>query len=121
MNYAVDWFYGTYSVKPVQGNLKLSKTYCASSTIPIPVPTSYQTTGIPDCDLVLFVTGMLFGVFCLTSFLPGRPVDGTTLAFANECAKDQKSRAIAGQINFNPNALSTSDDNLVINLFILLI
>eukprot|EP01123_Difflugia_compressa_P012728 TRINITY_DN5570_c0_g1_i1.p1 TRINITY_DN5570_c0_g1~~TRINITY_DN5570_c0_g1_i1.p1 ORF type:complete len:724 (+),score=119.82 TRINITY_DN5570_c0_g1_i1:3-2174(+) len=98
----------TLSVKPVVGNLVLSKTYHefygtqCRKTLTIP---DYMITGAgePDCDYYLMVSA--------------RPiVTASTLANALPCSHDvlpgnRFSRPLAGSINFNPSATSNISHN----------
>ena len=79
---------------PVSGNLKISsgelenREFCGDSEF-TKVPFEHISTGIPDVDLVLYVSGTPSSRFCR----------GTTLAVAVACNFDQFDRPTAGAIN----------------------
>jgi hypothetical protein len=61
----------------------------------VPVPTQYQQFGIPNTDLVVFVTA--------------RPMTiQITMSIGAACQEDQFGRAIAGQLNLNPQVIPTT-------------
>lgn len=83
------------SVVPVEGNLLVStaelqgRAYCGDTEFS-KVPVSHISTGVPDADLVLYVSGAPSQRFCGPS----------TLAVAVACNFDQFDRPTAGAINF---------------------
>eukprot|EP00521_Asterionellopsis_glacialis_P007514 CAMPEP_0195283114 /NCGR_PEP_ID=MMETSP0707-20130614/1765_1 /TAXON_ID=33640 /ORGANISM="Asterionellopsis glacialis, Strain CCMP134" /LENGTH=809 /DNA_ID=CAMNT_0040342225 /DNA_START=266 /DNA_END=2695 /DNA_ORIENTATION=+ len=83
------------SVVPVEGNLKISageltgREYCGDSEFTTP-PDDHFATGVPDTDLILYVSGTDSYRFC----------SGNTLAVAVACNFDQFDRPTAGAINF---------------------
>jgi hypothetical protein len=84
----------TLSVVPVSGNLKISaaeldnRQYCGDSEF-TEVPNEHISTGIPNADLVLYVSGSDSSIFC-----PRR-----TLAVAVPCNFDNFDRPTAGAVN----------------------
>ena len=103
------------SVIPVSGNLKLErfcpytiagKKCCATHSqctysetnecYDVNIPGSHESTGISGTDYILYVTG--------------RPTQGSTIAWAASCRKDQHNRPIAGQANFGPNRINPEAD-----------
>lgn len=82
------------SVVPVSGNLLVStaeldsRIYCGDSEF-TQVPAEHISTGIPNTDLLLYVSGTPSSRFC----------SGTTLAVAVSCNFDQYDRPTAGAIN----------------------
>ena len=83
------------SVVPVEGNLLVStaelqgRIYCGDTEFS-KVPAAHISTGVPDADLVLYVSGAPSARFCGPS----------TLAVAVACNFDQFDRPTAGAINF---------------------
>jgi leishmanolysin len=81
-------------VVPISGNLKISaaeldsRTYCGDSVFTA-VPSSHMSVGVPNTDLLLYVSASSDTRFC-----PPR-----TLAVAVPCNFDQFDRPIAGAIN----------------------
>jgi len=100
------------NVVPVKNNLFIDpyelagSKYCGDSEFS-QVPSSHMVgnTGIPNTDLVLYVSATASTRFCGTS----------TLAVALACAFDQYDRPIAGSINFclNQIDLSNLNDDLI--------
>jgi hypothetical protein len=84
----------TLSVVPVSGNLKISaaeldnRQYCGDSEF-TEVPNEHISTGIPNADLILYVSGSDSSIFC-----PRR-----TLAVAVPCNFDNFDRPTAGAVN----------------------
>ena len=93
------------SVVPVNGNLKISaaelenREFCGDSEF-TQVPTEHISTGIPDVDLVLYVSGTPSSRFCR----------GTTLAVAVACNFDQFDRPTAGAINVCLDRIDLNED-----------
>lgn len=82
------------SVVPVNGSLVMDSSvlingYCGDSEFS-QVPQEHLTTGMPDTDLILYVSGTPSTRFC----------GPTTLAVAVACNFDQYDRPTAGAINF---------------------
>ena len=103
------------SVIPVSGNLKLErfcpytiagKKCCATHSqctysetnecYDVNIPSTHESSGVPGTDYILYVTG--------------RPTQGSTIAWAASCRKDQHKRPIAGQANFGPNRINPQAD-----------
>jgi hypothetical protein len=88
-----DFWQTALSVVPVSGNLLIStseldnRAYCGDSEF-TEVPTEHITDGVPDVDLVLYVSGTPSTRFC----------SGTTLAVAVACNFDQYDRPTAGSV-----------------------
>lgn len=84
-------------VVPVEGNLQMStselanRLYCGDSEFSL-VPPEHVTDGIPDTDLILYVSASPSSRFC--------PTGGSTLAVAVACNFDAFDRPTAGAINF---------------------
>ena len=84
-------------VIPVEGNLKIStselanRQYCGDSEF-AEVPPSHVTDGIPNTDLILYISASDSSRFC--------PSGGETLAVAVACNFDVFDRPIAGAVNF---------------------
>eukprot|EP01116_Phalansterium_solitarium_P024935 TRINITY_DN9296_c1_g1_i1.p1 TRINITY_DN9296_c1_g1~~TRINITY_DN9296_c1_g1_i1.p1 ORF type:complete len:815 (-),score=340.57 TRINITY_DN9296_c1_g1_i1:196-2640(-) len=92
---AIQYLQYALQVKRVAGNLTVAEIIgqggsCGANNLT--VPEQYQTLGLPDSDIHLFVTA--------------RPIVGTTIAQAIACQFDNKYRSTAGHINFNPSKLS---------------
>eukprot|EP00542_Grammatophora_oceanica_P012963 CAMPEP_0194029738 /NCGR_PEP_ID=MMETSP0009_2-20130614/3397_1 /TAXON_ID=210454 /ORGANISM="Grammatophora oceanica, Strain CCMP 410" /LENGTH=726 /DNA_ID=CAMNT_0038669505 /DNA_START=41 /DNA_END=2218 /DNA_ORIENTATION=+ len=83
------------SVVPVKGNLFIStseldnRMYCGDAAF-TEVSTEHISEGVPDTDLILYVSGTPSSQFC----------SGSTLAVAVACNFDQFDRPTAGAINF---------------------
>jgi len=83
------------SVVPVKGSLTMDTyglyagVYCGDTQF-TRVPSDHITQGIPDTDLVLYVSASDSPLFC----------GGSTLAVAVACNMDQYDRPTAGAINF---------------------
>ena len=83
------------SVVPVSGDLFIStseldnRRYCGDSEF-TEVPADHISSGIPDTDLMLYISGTPSSRFC----------SGSTLAVAVACNFDQFDRPTAGAINF---------------------
>jgi len=90
-----EYWTSALSVVPVEGNLLVStaelqgRAYCGDTEFSR-VPTTHISTGVPDADLVLYVSGAPSARFCGPS----------TLAVAVACNFDQFDRPTAGAINF---------------------
>ena len=90
-----DFWSSALSVVPVSGNLFVStaelqgRAYCGDTEFS-KVPTEHISTGVPDADLVLYVSAAPSSRFCGPS----------TLAVAVACNFDQFDRPTAGSINF---------------------
>ena len=82
------------SVVPVQGNLRITSgsldgyAYCGDPEF-TQVPNEHKSDGVPDADLILYVSGSASSKFC-----PER-----TLAVAVPCNFDQFDRPTAGAVN----------------------
>lgn len=93
------------SVVPVSGNLKISagelenREFCGDSEF-TKVPTEHISTGLPDVDLVLYVSGTPSSRFCR----------GSTLAVAVACNFDQFDRPTAGAINVCLDRIDLNED-----------
>lgn len=91
----IDFWESSLSVVPVAGNLKIDRDelagrqYCGDSDFST-VPSSHIADGVPDTDLILYVSARPSTKFCGPS----------TLAVAVACNFDQYDRPIAGAINF---------------------
>eukprot|EP00594_Rhizosolenia_setigera_P019576 CAMPEP_0178962956 /NCGR_PEP_ID=MMETSP0789-20121207/14706_1 /TAXON_ID=3005 /ORGANISM="Rhizosolenia setigera, Strain CCMP 1694" /LENGTH=847 /DNA_ID=CAMNT_0020647271 /DNA_START=99 /DNA_END=2642 /DNA_ORIENTATION=- len=101
----VDFWTNTLRVVPVEGNLKLNKydlqqqQYCGDPDFST-VPPTHISEGIPDTDLVLYVSASASPKFCGPS----------TLAVAVGCNSDQYDRPIAGAINFCVDTIKLDED-----------
>jgi len=90
-----DYWSSALMVVPVEGNLLVStaelqgRAYCGDTEFSR-VPAAHISTGVPDADLVLYVSGAPSARFCGPS----------TLAVAVACNFDQFDRPTAGAINF---------------------
>lgn len=90
-----DFWSSALSVVPVEGNLLVStselqgRLYCGDTEFS-KVPATHISTGVPNADLVLYVSGAPSARFCGPS----------TLAVAVACNFDQFDRPTAGAINF---------------------
>mmetsp|Transcript_6734 Transcript_6734/g.15581 ORF Transcript_6734/g.15581 Transcript_6734/m.15581 type:complete len:972 (+) Transcript_6734:97-3012(+) len=90
-----DFWSSALSVVPVSGNLFVStaelqgRAYCGDTEFSR-VPVEHISTGVPDADLVLYVSAAPSSRFCGPS----------TLAVAVACNFDQFDRPTAGSINF---------------------
>lgn len=95
----------TLSVVPVSGNLKISsaeldnRLYCGDSEF-TEVPNEHISTGIPNADLILYVSGSDSSIFC-----PRR-----TLAVAVPCNFDNYDRPTAGAVNVCLDEIMLNDD-----------
>eukprot|EP00816_Leptocylindrus_hargravesii_P011114 CAMPEP_0196821210 /NCGR_PEP_ID=MMETSP1362-20130617/78218_1 /TAXON_ID=163516 /ORGANISM="Leptocylindrus danicus, Strain CCMP1856" /LENGTH=688 /DNA_ID=CAMNT_0042200323 /DNA_START=153 /DNA_END=2216 /DNA_ORIENTATION=+ len=93
----ISYWQSALSVVPVKGNLMIStselanRQYCGDSEF-TEVPASHVTNGIPNTDLILYVSASDSTRFC--------PSGGDTLAVAVACNFDVFDRPIAGAINF---------------------
>ena len=93
------------SVVPVEGNLLVStselqgRLYCGDSEFS-KVPATHISSGVPDADLVLYVSGAPSQRFCGPS----------TLAVAVACNFDQFDRPTAGAINFCLDQIDLDDE-----------
>ncbi|KAL3789701.1 hypothetical protein ACHAWO_001049 [Cyclotella atomus] len=100
-----DFWSSALSVVPVEGNLLIStadlqgRVYCGDSEF-AKVPSNHISTGVPDTDLVLYVSGTPSTRFCGPS----------TLAVAVACNFDQFDRPIAGAVNFCLDQIEIDDD-----------
>ena len=103
-----DYWTSALSVVPVQGNLRISsadlqsRLYCGDAEFS-KVPVEHMSTGIPDTDLVLYVSGVPSTRFCGPS----------TLAVAVACNFDQFDRPTAGAINFCLSQIDLNDKGTV--------
>jgi leishmanolysin-like peptidase len=113
----IDWYKNTIlpltrhfwtaalSVVPVSGNLRITSgeldgfSYCGDSEF-TQVPNEHKNTGVPDADLVLYVSGSPSSRFC-----PAR-----TLAVAVPCNFDQFDRPTAGAINVCLDTITLKSD-----------
>jgi len=102
----IDWFISTIlplagnfwsqalSVVPVSGNLVISpaeldqRMYCGDPSLS-KVPAEHMSTGVPDVDLIIYVSGSDNPMFCAPD----------TLAVAVPCNFDQFDRPTAGAVN----------------------
>lgn len=100
-----DFWEKALSVVPISGNLLISaqelenRMYCGDSEFTT-VPDDHISNGIPDCDVMLYVSGTPSTRYCDTS----------TLAVAVACNFDQYDRPIAGSINFCLDTILIRDD-----------
>ncbi len=90
----IDFWSEALSVVPVNGNLKISggdliSGYCGDSEFS-EVPGEHLYQGVPDTDIILYISGTPSSRFC----------GPTTLAVAVACNWDQFDRPTAGAINF---------------------
>jgi len=101
------------SVVPVNGNLKISaaelesREFCGDSEF-TKVPSEHISSGIPDVDLVLYVSGTPSSRFCR----------GTTLAVAVACNFDQFDRPTAGAINVCLDRIDLNEDGTAIDAIV---
>jgi len=91
---AVAFFSSLLRVTPVAGNLRLGTTHCGFSG-GVRVPREYATDGVPDADMVFFVTARPIGV------LSG----ADTIAYSGHCELDQFGRPVAAHFNWSPEHL----------------
>jgi leishmanolysin len=85
-------------VEPIRGYLRVpSVGSCGAATI----PPSHVRPGIPDADLVVYVTAV--------------PTTGSTVAFATACSKDQYGRTIIGRVNIRPMYVTWSETDEKVN------
>ena len=90
-----DFWSSALSVVPVKGNLYVStselqgRIYCGDTEFS-KVPSEHISEGVPNADLILYVSGTPSSRFC----------GPTTLAVAVACNFDQFDRPTAGAINF---------------------
>ena len=93
------------SVVPVNGDLFISaselnnRRYCGDSEF-TEVPSQHISSGIPDTDLMLYISGTPSSRFC----------SGSTLAVAVACNFDHFDRPTAGAINFCLNQIELRAD-----------
>ena len=103
-----DYWTSALSVVPVEGNLRISsadlqsRLYCGDTEFS-KVPVEHMSTGIPNTDLVLYVSGVPSTRFCGPS----------TLAVAVACNFDQFDRPTAGAINFCLSQIDLNDKGTV--------
>lgn len=103
-----DYWTSALSVVPVQGNLRISsadlqgRVYCGDTEFS-KVPVEHMSSGIPNTDLVLYVSGTPSAQFCGPS----------TLAVAVACNFDQFDRPTAGVINFCLQQIDLNDKGTV--------
>ena len=94
---AKDHFAKSLGVYRVEGNLSLQgASECKCSGKPgANIPSEYQTSGVADADIVIFITART------TRFT------GSTAAFACSCLDDFATRRpIAGYVNWGPNSIN---------------
>ena len=102
-----DFWSSALSVVPVEGNLLIStadlqgRVYCGDSEF-AKVPATHIATGVPDSDLILYVSATPSTRFCGPS----------TLAVAVACNFDQFDRPTAGAINFCLDQIEVDDDGM---------
>lgn len=100
-----EYWSSALSVVPVQGNLLISaaelqgRLYCGDTEFS-KVPAEHIATGVPNADLVLYVSGAPSARFCGPS----------TLAVAVACNFDQFDRPTAGAINFCLDQIDLDDE-----------
>ena len=100
-----DFWTMALSVVPISGNLVISadeldnRAYCGDSEF-TEVPSEHISQGVPDCDLMLYVSGSPSTRYC----------DASTLAVAVACNFDQFDRPIAGAVNFCLDTIQLDDD-----------
>ncbi|KAL7567748.1 hypothetical protein ACA910_012080 [Epithemia clementina (nom. ined.)] len=100
-----DFWQNALSVVPVSGYLKISSydlnqgAYCGDQEF-TKVGNEYINTGLPDTDLILFVSGSASTQFCAAQ----------TLAVAVACNFDQFDRPTAGAINVCLDNIELNDD-----------
>jgi len=98
----------TLSVVPVGGNVMInpddlaSSMYCGDSEFSL-VPSSHMSTGVPDTDLVLYVSATPSTRFCGPS----------TLAVAVACNFDGYDRPVAGAVNICLDQITLNDDGSI--------
>eukprot|EP01125_Pyxidicula_operculata_P006271 TRINITY_DN2178_c0_g1_i1.p1 TRINITY_DN2178_c0_g1~~TRINITY_DN2178_c0_g1_i1.p1 ORF type:complete len:648 (-),score=81.24 TRINITY_DN2178_c0_g1_i1:297-2240(-) len=100
---AVEYFNSVLKVRPLKGNLKLISSAIHAQKIcdDIRIPPSWDSTGVPDAEYVLFVTS--------------RPSESDlTLASAKYCQAEimnsVEGRPIAGIVNFAPYSMDLTDE-----------
>jgi hypothetical protein len=100
-----DFWEKALAVVPISGKLVISsaelndRAYCGDSEFS-PVPDEHISTGISNCDVILYVSGTPSTTYCDTS----------TLAVAISCNFDQYDRPIAGAINFCLDMVDLKED-----------
>ena len=100
-----DFWSSALKVVPVSGNLVVSaaeldsRMYCGDSVF-TEVPSEHMSDGVPDTDLLLYVSGSPDSRFCPPQ----------TLAVAVPCNFDQFDRPIAGAINVCLDNIVLKDD-----------
>lgn len=95
MQNIVDWcskeFARMLRVQPVQGNLVVGGGTCGASG-GVRIPEEHSNTGIPNADVILYVTA--------------RPTPPGVLGWAVPCQEASNGRAIAGHVNISPSIIS---------------
>jgi len=100
-----DFWTNALAVVPVLGNLYISaseldnRAYCGDSEF-TEVPVDHMSDGVPDTDLMLYVSGAPSSRFCA----------GSTLAVAVACNFDQFDRPTAGAVNFCLDQIELRED-----------
>jgi len=100
----VEYWSSTLSVVPVEGNLRIdpydlaNRLYCGDSEFS-EVPQDHMESGVPDTDLIWYVSATPSTRFC----------GPNTLAVAVACNFDQFDRPTAGAINFCVNQVQVDD------------
>jgi len=100
-----DFWSNALAVVPVFGNLYIAaneldnREYCGDSEF-TEVPVEHMSDGIPNIDLMVYVSGAPSSRFCA----------GSTLAVAVACNFDQFDRPTAGAINFCLDQIELQDD-----------
>ena len=84
-------------VRRVQGPLRVRTPFCGFDA-GVRVPDSYLRNGVPDADIIVFLTARTIGAF-------GDSAD--TIAFSGHCETDQWGRPTAAHFNWAPEHLDT--------------
>lgn len=97
---AVAFFSLLLRVTPVAGNLRLGLPRCGFSG-GVQVSAEYAARGIPDADIVFFVTARPIG-----------PQSGAdTIAYSGHCEVDQFGRPVAAHFNWSPEHLDAPESS----------
>lgn len=94
---AQTWFQSVLQVVPVSGNLIISGSFCGPTPGAV-VPASHSSTGVPNADMVVYVTAA-----------PASDPASLVVGWASPCRLDSNSRPVAAQVNFIPASLSNAD------------
>jgi hypothetical protein len=97
---AVAFFSRLLRVTPVAGNLRLGLPRCGFSG-GVQIPTGYAAHGIPDADIVFFVTARPIGA----------QSGADTIAYSGHCEVDQFGRPVAAHFNWSPEHLDPPESS----------